>query len=157
MRLLNTRFLSAVGLSAAVFVTSLMPAEAMVPIPVQKPVQATTTNVETVQYRDRRADWRRGYHRRNGYSYYTARAIAATMASGSRWPPSRPAQSSAVRSPTTTPSATAAAMSNGARTGIAPTACRTTPSSRTMARAASAIRPIEASCLKRLVDPLDHA
>lgn len=70
MRLLNTRFLSAVGLSAAVFVTSLMPAEAMVPIPVQKPVQAITTNVETVQYRDRRADWRRGYHRRNGYSYY---------------------------------------------------------------------------------------
>jgi hypothetical protein len=76
MRFLNTRFLSAVGLSAAVFATSLMPAEAMVPIPVQKPVQAATAPVEPVQYRDRsdmrrdRIDWRRGYHRRNGAYYY---------------------------------------------------------------------------------------
>lgn len=77
MRILTTRFLSAVGLSAAVFVTSFMPAEAVVPIPVQKPAQTTSiAPVETVQYRDRsdwrrnRADWRRNNQRRAGGYYY---------------------------------------------------------------------------------------
>ncbi len=71
MGLFNTKLLSAAGLSAALFVTSFVPVQAMVPIPVQKPVQ-TANAAEPVQYRDRdRDDWRRrGMHRRGDAYYY---------------------------------------------------------------------------------------
>ena len=71
MGLFNAKLLSAAGLSAALFITSFVPVQAMVPIPVQKPVQ-TVNAAEPVQYRNRdRDDWRRrGYHRRNNAYYY---------------------------------------------------------------------------------------
>lgn len=77
MRFLNTKFLSAASLSAVLFATSFAPVQAMVPIPVQKPAQ-TSTDAQTVQYRDRdrdgyrgREDWRRrGMHRRGSAYYY---------------------------------------------------------------------------------------
>jgi hypothetical protein len=78
MSFFNTKFLSAAGLSAALFVTSFVPVQAMVPIPVAKPA-VTTTSAEPVQYRDRdgyrgrdsREDWRRrGMNRRGDSVYY---------------------------------------------------------------------------------------
>jgi hypothetical protein len=77
MGLFNTKLLSAAGLSAALFITSFVPVQAMVPIPVQKPVQVSGS-VEQVQYRERPGDgwrrdkeWRRrGMHRRGDAYYY---------------------------------------------------------------------------------------
>lgn len=75
MSFFNTRFLSAAGLSAALFVTSFVPVQAMVPIPLAKPA-VTTSAAEPVQYRHRdgyrgRDDWRRhGFHRRGDAAYY---------------------------------------------------------------------------------------
>jgi hypothetical protein len=67
------------ALSAAMLATSFTPSMAFTQIPVPTSAERAG-NVVDVQYRERRDgewrrhrpndNWRRGYHRRNGYSYY---------------------------------------------------------------------------------------